>query len=84
MGPVEALTTFQLPEGFRIELVAAEPQVVLGGLAEGLKGGAKRRIVLSGPAQQMLLTLIENDSPAIHSSALGIAARIAFEDKGKS
>ena len=28
LDPLEALTTFQLPEGFRIELVAAEPQVV--------------------------------------------------------
>ena len=53
---------------------------VLEGLAEGLKRGAKRRIGLSGPGQQMLLTLIENDSAAIHSTALGIAARIGFED----
>ncbi len=53
---------------------------VLEGLAEGLKRGAKRRIGLSGPGQQILLTLIENNRPAIHSPALGIAARIAFED----
>lgn len=54
--------------------------VVLEGLDEGLNRGAKRRIGLSGSGQQMLLTLIVNDSVAIHSPALGIAARIAFED----
>ena len=27
LAPKEALTTFRLPEGFRIELVAAEPEV---------------------------------------------------------
>ena len=54
--------------------------VVLEGLAEGLKRGAKRRIGLSGPGQQMLLTLIENERAAIHTPALGIAARIAFGD----
>ena len=53
---------------------------VLQGLAEGLKRGAKGRIGLSRQGQRMLLTLIENDSAAIHSPALGIAVRIAFED----